>query len=69
MHKLKLDMEELQVESFEADDGADARGTVHANGVLYSEQGTCSCPRYCTLAETCPHSCYILETCEPGVCW
>jgi hypothetical protein len=69
MEKLKLELDDLEVESFDAAAEPELRGTVEANGIPYSEQGTCSCPRWCTLAETCPHSCYILETCEPDVCW
>lgn len=67
MKKLKL--EELEVESYETGEEAGTRGTVHAHGEPYTQQGSCSCPHVCTRLETCPYSCYIIETCEPGICY
>lgn len=72
MRKLKLRLEALQVESFEAAAGAAPRGTVHAHGYPYSdpEIGSCGCVTPVrTAPETCMNTCWIQETCEPGVCW
>jgi hypothetical protein len=72
MRKLKLRLEALKVESFEAVADAAPRGTVHARGYPYTdpEIGSCGCATPArTAPETCANSCYIQETCEPGVCW
>ncbi|HEU4557497.1 MAG TPA: hypothetical protein VFS20_06590 [Longimicrobium sp.] len=67
MKKLRLDAEDLQVESFPTDAAAALRGTVEANSAPFcgSAQDTCwnmgcrsgySAPEYCPTAadETCP---------------
>ncbi|HEV7587406.1 MAG TPA: hypothetical protein VGO40_04695 [Longimicrobium sp.] len=73
MKKLRLDVEALEVESFDATAEWEPRGTVEAHGIPYTDEaiGTCGCggSRWCTAAETCAHTCYIQETCEPGVCY
>jgi len=74
MKKLKLELEKLEVESFDAVETMGAGGTVEAQGYPYSDPeyiGTCGCggSRLCTAGETCPYTCYIQETCEPGVCY
>ena len=60
MEKLKLNVEALEVESFDADGCETPPGTVHAR-----EMATGLCTRYWT----CPHTCEGRETCEAGVCY
>lgn len=77
MRKLKLDIDELKVESFSVTDPAAGSGTVHGR---YEEEpvfvesadqcantvGTCVGPTYCcppTWKATCPYSCYPTGEC------
>ena len=72
MKKLKLDVDKLDVESFEAADEPAQRGTVEAQGIPYTDEqiGTCVCgTAACTVPWTCAQTCYIQETCEPGICF
>jgi hypothetical protein len=73
MEKLKLDVEELVVESYAPADTPEPRGTVEANDYPYTDEqiGSCTCggTRLCTAANTCEFTCWMVDTCEPGVCW
>jgi hypothetical protein len=74
MKKLRLAVEELQVESYAPADTPEPRGTVEANDYPYTDEeqiGTCGCggTRLCTAAMTCAWTCWMIDTCEPGVCW
>lgn len=72
MKKLRLELEQLSVESFYVPLTAEAPGTVRANAgettdnqaaagttdwVSYLLFGTCDYSCNCTLGNTCPHSC------------
>ena len=67
MKKLRLDAEELRVESFaaEAERALDERGTVHARQLrtprfpCFTAGGTTCEPAY-----TCPECAYTLDPCE-----
>jgi hypothetical protein len=57
MRKMKLDVERLDVETFEAGPGEDDRGTVIGQ---YSQIGTCGYPARlatCQLNGTCANTC------------
>ena len=65
MNKLKLRLDELQVESFEtADIGAEERGTVRGRAVLGPPTDDFTCPDTCkyTCQRTC-NTCWPMNTC------
>jgi hypothetical protein len=62
MHKLKLHLEDLAVESFDTTRPAKAKGTVFGEQcTCYSD---CTCPEAGTCGATCDASCY--DTCQPS---
>jgi len=72
MKKLKLRIETLKVESFDAVEEPAMRGTVHANGYPWTSEdlGSCQCPSPGrTAPETCAYTCWLVDTCEPDVCF
>lgn len=77
--KMKLDLDELQVESFETVAGEAERGTVHGYitgtlGCNCTDDTCASCEGTCdTCADTCPNTCRntcpaTCATC-PETCW
>lgn len=64
MRKLKLDVETLEVESFEAEPHDAERGTVVGRRLIDGiSEITCSCPTGCN-ANTCGATCVGRETCS-----
>ena len=65
MNKLKLQLDDLTVESFDTTAARDEKGTV------FGEQCTCdtacTCPGCPTCDITCPNTCY--ETCDDASCY
>lgn len=65
MHKLKLVMDDLRVESFETIAAAKEKGTViGAECTCYS---ACTCPGCPTCDATCPNTCAF--TCDDRTCY
>ena len=56
MQKLRLDLDELTVESFDTARTEGEKGTVHAAENVYCCY-CCCCPCCCTCAATCPNTC------------
>jgi hypothetical protein len=66
MSKLKLDLNELRIESFETKDAEEARGTVqaHASAIM-------TCPSTCASCVTCYATCFAscpANTCGGNTC-
>jgi hypothetical protein len=61
MKKLRLEMEEIQVETFEVADETPGRGTVQGQQPTVGDTCSCDCSAdVCSLEEICtgyPHSC------------
>ena len=62
--KLKLDMEQLTVESFDTSNSQEQRGTVM--GEQCTCPSACSCPGCPSCDATCPATCY--NTCDDYSC-
>ena len=62
MKKLKLNLEELKVQSFETSESYNKRGTVVGNATISACEEAClvttTCPPPETEDATCHHSCY-----------
>ena len=61
MHKMKLDVSRLQVESFQAGDQPPPRGTVHARMSQVNDG--------CVYPTAVYHSCAITRTCGEQTCY
>lgn len=72
MKKLRLDLEELAVESFEVREEAAARGTVKGH-LSHVEEGSCgvSCWDYCepSIEAECPWTGNPVKDCWPAPSW
>ena len=74
MAKLRLELDTLNVQSFDTDGGRDRKGTVHGHDTVETEWCTgypyCISKRCATPHDTCYGSCGCTNNCEsqPGVC-
>jgi hypothetical protein len=68
MKKLKLDVEDLAVQSFATNDAGGERGTVRAHNswrVCWTGESHCYCTQPGTDWQTCENTC---ETCDGNTC-